>query len=421
MGNGKIALMNAALMIIGDEILIGQVRDMNSGYIADALVRVGVDLTKIITVGDEIDAIVDVLRDFSGEYDHVIITGGLGPTKDDITKNAFLKYFGGELILHQDLLQSLKDRFAERGWEFHDSNIGQAEYPDSCSIIPNGLGSAQGMHFQKEGSEFYSLPGVPHEMYKILDEWVIPHIRNKSKGQIIKYKTIGTVGIGETGIAEIVESYREKFDNLSIAYLPGYDGVRVRLTAKGTDESHVDDRLDESLRMLDSELSRYTYSTDGETLQEVVKKEMIGNKLTLSVAESCTGGMIQDIITLVPGASEYFLGGIVSYSNAVKISQLGVKRETLQKEGAVSPATVVEMAQGVRERFQSSIGLSITGIAGPGGGTKAKPVGLVYIGYSDSRESDSVKYQFGDTREINKKRSAGAALGFLWNKIKKAV
>ena len=421
MGNGKTTLLNAALLIIGDEILIGQVRDTNSGYIADALVRVGVDLAKMITVGDEIDAIVDVLTDFSGNYDHVIITGGLGPTKDDITKKAFLKQFGGELVLHQDLLQSLKNQFAERGWEFLDSNIGQAEYPDSCSIIPNMLGSAQGMHFQKEGSEFYSLPGVPHEMYKILDEWVIPHIRNKSKGEIIKYKTIGTNGIGETGIAKIVESYREKFDNLSIAYLPGYDGVRVRLTAKGRDEADVDGRLDESLRMLDSELSRYTYSIDGETLQEVIKKEMTENKLTLSVAESCTGGMIQDIITLVPGASEYFLGGIVSYSNEVKISQVGVKSETLRKEGAVSPATVIEMAQGVREKFQSSIGLSITGIAGPGGGTETKPVGLVYIGYSDSMVSDSVKYQFGDTREINIKRSTGASLGFLWNKLKKRV
>ena len=411
--------MNAVLIIIGDEILIGQVRDTNSGYIADALVRVGIQLETITTVGDEIDAIVKALSDFSGKNDHVIITGGLGPTKDDVTKSAFLKYFGGELVLHQDLLRNLKNRFAERGWEFYDSNIGQAEYPDSCSIIPNELGSAQGMHFQKEGSEFYSLPGVPHEMHRILDEWVIPHIRNQNKGRVIRYKTIGTVGIGETGISEIVESYREKFDNVSIAYLPGYDGVRIRLTAEGTDEVEVDERLAESLRMLNKELSRYTYSTDGDSLPEVIAKEMIGNKLTLSVAESCTGGMIQDIITLIPGASKYFLGGIVSYSNDVKINQLAVKRETLEKEGAVSPETAVEMARGVREKLKSSIGLSITGVAGPGGGTETKPVGIVYIGYSDSTVNDSVKYQFGDTREINKKRSAGAALGFLWNKLKK--
>ena len=409
--------MTAAIIIIGDEILIGQVQDTNSMYLANALVEIGVTLKSILTVGDDKDAIINSLEVTTGNYDHIFVTGGLGPTKDDITKNAFVEYFGGKLILHQDLLSILKERFESRGWIFHKSNIGQAEYPDSCEIIPNKLGSAQGMFFQKGNSKFYSMPGVPHEMESLLTGWVIPRIIKNSGKRIIKYKTFCTAGISESGIAGQIEPLRPDLGEISIAYLPGYGGTRIRFTATGTDENEVNARLEHSVHLMSENLSKYIYSTEGETISQVIGKKLGEKGLSLAVAESCTGGLIQDNLTDIPGSSHYFLGGVVSYSNESKIDMIGVKEKTIDIDGAVSSQTAIEMAEGIRNQLNSDIGLSVTGIAGPDGGTEAKPVGLVYVGYSDSSGSEYRKFQFGDSRNINKHRSAAAALFFLWNKI----
>jgi len=410
--------MTAAIIIIGDEILIGQVRDTNSMYIANSLVKAGITLKSILTVGDDKDAIINTLELATGKYDHIFVTGGLGPTKDDITKNAFLEYFGGKLILHEELLAKLKERFENRGWIFHKSNFGQAEYPDSCEIIPNKLGSAQGMYFQKEESNFYSMPGVPHEMESMLTGWVIPKILINSEKQIIKFKTFCTAGISESGISELIEPLRPDFGEISIAYLPGYTGTRIRFTASGTDEKEVNARLDHSADLMSENLSKYIFSTEGEILSQVIGKALKNKKLSVAVAESCTGGLIQDDLTDIPGSSLYFLGGVVSYSNDSKIDLLDVNEKTIDIEGAVSSQTAIEMAEGIRSKLNSDIGLSVTGIAGPDGGTDDKPVGLVYVGYSDSSGSEYRKYQFGDSRNINKQRSAAAALFFLYNKIK---
>lgn len=412
--------MTAAIIIIGDEILIGQVQDTNSNYIANTLVEAGVDLKLILTVGDDKNAIITALEEATGKYDHVLVTGGLGPTKDDITKNVFLKYFGGKLVLDEDLLLDLKERFESRGWIFHKSNIGQAEYPDSCEIIPNKLGSAQGMYFQKGGSKFYSMPGVPHEMKQLLTDWIMPRIGKGNNEKVIKFKTLGSAGISESGISELIEPLRSKLGDISIAFLPGYGGTRLRFTAEGTDENEVSERLENSVRIILDKVSDYVYSSNGESIAEIIGKMLIEKNLTLAVAESCTGGLIQDNITDIPGSSLYFLGGVVSYSNEVKIEELGVNKETIDNEGAVSSQTVIEMAEGIRKKLKSNIGLSVTGIAGPDGGTEEKPVGLVYVGYSDSESEESRyrKFQFGGSRNINKKRSAAAALYFLWEMLK---
>ena len=410
--------MTAAIIIIGDEILIGQVQDTNSKYIANALVEAGITLNSILTVGDDKDAIMNALKVTTGNYDHIFVTGGLGPTKDDITKKVFLEYFGGKLKLHQDLLLNLKERFESRGWIFHKSNIGQAEYPDSCEIIPNELGSAQGMIFKKGNSIFYSMPGVPHEMESLLTECVIPRIIRNSKKRIIKFRTLCTAGISESGISELIEPLRPDLGDISIAYLPGYGGTRIRFTATGTDEKEVSARLENSVHLISQNLPDYIYSTDGETMPEVVGKKLREKDLTVAVAESCTGGLIQDNLTDIPGSSLYFLGGVVSYSNEVKIDLLGVNKETIEIKGAVSSRTAIEMAEGIRKKMNSDIGLSVTGIAGPDGGTEDKPVGLVYVGYSDSAGSEYREFQFGDSRNINKHRSAAAALFFLLKKIK---
>ena len=410
--------MTAAIIIIGDEILIGQVQDTNSKQIADALVKAGVNLKKILTVGDDKKAIINALEDTTGKFDHILVTGGLGPTKDDITKNAFLDYFGGKLILHKNLLSILKERFERRGWIFHESNVGQAKYPDSCEIIPNELGSAQGMYFQKGNSNYYSMPGVPHEMESLLSDWVMPRIKNDNIDRVIKFRTLCSAGISESGISELIEPLRAELNEISIAYLPGYDGTRVRLTAEGSDEKEVSARLDNSVHLILEKVSDFIYSTKGESMPEVIGKKLREKNLTLAVAESCTAGLIQDNITDIPGSSFYFLGGVISYSDDVKIDVLGVNKETIELEGAVSSQTAIEMAEGIRKKLNSDIGLSVTGIAGPDGGSEEKPVGLVYVGYSDVTGSEFRKFQFGDSRILNKKRSAGASLFFLWKKLK---
>jgi len=410
--------MTAAIIIIGDEILLGQVKDTNSSHIAECIMTVGVRVKKILTVGDSKKEILTALKETSGSYDHIFVTGGLGPTKDDITKSAFLEYFGGELILDEDLLRDLKLKFEERGWKFHESNINQAEYPDSCEVIPNDRGSAQGMLFQRDNSKYFAMPGVPHEMEGILHGWILPFFKNEPTQSFLNYISIGTTGISESGLSEIIEPLRDRLRHIEIAYLPGYYGARLRLTAEGSDESEVQERLDNALSILHDRIEKYAYSTTGESLSEVIGKLMREKSLSLAVAESCTGGLIQDHLTDVSGSSDYFIGGVVSYSNDVKIKLVGVDLKSIEQFGAVSSEVALEMAEGVREKMGSDIGLSVTGIAGPDGGSKEKPVGLVHIGYSDNRNSKSYKYLFGSDRLINKKRSAGMALGMLWKNLK---
>ena len=410
--------MTAAIIIIGDEILLGQVKDTNSSHIADNLLNVGVRVKKILTVGDSKEEIVSALKETSGSYDHIFITGGLGPTKDDITKSAFLEYFGGELVLDENLLIELKLKFEERGWKFHESNISQAEYPDSCEVIPNERGSAQGMLFRQNSSRYFAMPGVPHEMEGILHSWILPYLKKELTQSYLKYISIGTIGISESGLSEIIEPLRSRLGEIEIAYLPGYYGARLRLTAEGADQSDVQERLDNALSIFRDKIEKYVYSAKGETLSEVIGYLMREKSLTLAVAESCTGGLIQDHLTDVPGSSDYFIGGVVSYSNDIKENILGVELKSIEKFGAVSSEVAIEMAEGVRRKMGSDIGLSVTGIAGPGGGSKEKPVGLVHIGYSDKKTSKSNKYQFGNDRIINKKRSAGMALGMLWKNLK---
>ena len=411
--------MTAAIIIIGDEILLGQVKDTNSSHIAENLMNVGVRVKKILAVGDSKEEILSALKETSGSYDHIFVTGGLGPTKDDITKSAFLEYFGGELVLDENLLSELKLKFEERGWKFHESNINQAAYPDSCEVIPNERGSAQGMLFRQNNSKYFAMPGVPHEMEGILHGWILPYLKKESNRSHLNYISIGTIGISESGLSEIIEPLRARLGEVEIAYLPGYYGARLRLTAEGADGSEVQERLDNALSILHEKIEKYVYSTKGDTLSEVIGYLMREKSLTLSVAESCTGGLIQDHLTDVPGSSDYFIGGVVSYSNDIKDKILGVELKSIEQFGAVSGEVAIEMAEGVRKNMGSDIGLSVTGIAGPGGGTEEKPVGLVHIGYSDKKTSKSNKYLFGDDRIINKKRSAGMALGMLWKNIKK--
>ena len=410
--------MTAAIIIIGDEILLGQVKDTNSSHIAESLINLGVRVKKILTVGDSKAEILSALKETSGFYDYIFVTGGLGPTKDDISKYAFLEYFGGELVLDEKLLAELKLKFNARGWKFHESNLGQAEYPDSCEVIPNERGSAQGMLFTENNSKYFAMPGVPHEMEGILHGWILPYLKKEPTQIYLSYISIGTIGISESGLSEIIEPMRARLGEIEIAYLPGYYGARLRLTAEGTDRLEVEKRLETASEILEDKIEKFTYSTKGESLSEVIGHLMREKGLTLAISESCTGGLIQDHLTDVPGSSDYFIGGVVAYSNDIKINFLGVKPKSIERFGAVSSEIAEEMAKGIRMKTGSDIGLSITGIAGTEGGSKEKPVGLVYIGYSDIKTSTSNKYLFGDDRINNKKRSAGMALGLLWNNLK---
>ena len=410
--------MTAAIIIIGDEILLGQVKDTNSSHISDSLINLGVRVKKIITIGDSKEEILGALNETSGRYDYIFVTGGLGPTKDDITKYSFLEYFGGELVLDEKLLAELKSKFKVRGWIFHESNINQAEYPDSCEVIPNERGSAQGMLFRKDNAKYFAMPGVPHEMEGILHDWILPHLSKEPARSYLNYISVGTIGISESGLSEIIEPLRARLGPIELAYLPGYYGARLRLTAEGRDKSGVQRVLESALTILNDKIEKFTYSTSGESLSKVIGNLMREKGLTLAIAESCTGGLIQDHITDVPGSSDYFIGGTVSYSDDIKIKFLGVEPKSIERFGAVSSEVAGEMARGIRKKMKSDIGLSVTGIAGPGGGTKEKPVGLVYIGYADSGSFYATEFLFGNDRVINKRRSAGTALGILWKNLK---
>jgi len=274
------------------------------------------------------------------------------------------------------------------------------------------------MLFTENNSKYFAMPGVPHEMEGIFHEWILPYLKKEPTRTYLNYISIGTIGISESGLSKIIEPMRARLGQIEIAYLPGYYGARLRLTAEGTDESEVKKRLGTALEILNDKIETFTYSTKGESLSEVIGHLMREKALTLAVSESCTGGLIQDHLTDVPGSSDYYIGGVVAYSNDIKVDFLGVKPKSIERFGAVSSEIAEEMAKGIRMKMGSDIGLSITGIAGPGGGSKEKPVGLVYIGYSDIKTSTSIKYLFGDDRIINKKRSAGMALGMLWKNLK---
>jgi len=393
----------ASVITIGDELLIGQVIDTNSAWIAQQLNKAGIAVKNRLSVGDEPNEIWSALDIVQKESDVVLITGGLGPTGDDITKPLLCKYFNGKMIVDEGALQNVK-RLFEKVYHkpISEVNLKQAEVPDVCEVIQNKRGSAPGMLFQKEGTIFISMPGVPYEMQGIMEE-VVPYLQKRFELPAIIHKTILTSGIGESALAEIIQDFEKELPpEIRLAYLPNYGMVRLRLTTSGFDKIKTEKVINDRFIELKKLVKEYIVTDEDETIQEVLGKILFRNKETISTAESCTGGAIASLITSVPGASAYFQGSIVSYSNEVKQSLLNVRKDTLEKYGAVSEETVKEMLSGLLQKMGTTYGIAVSGIMGPDGGTDDKPVGTVFIavGNKESHSVHRLKQRFERQKNI---------------------
>lgn len=419
--------MQAEIITIGDEILIGQVIDSNSAFIATLLNLNGVSVKQISSVSDNAEHIMKALDEAKGRADIIVITGGLGPTKDDITKKTLARYFKTEMRFDEGAYQDVLAVFNYFGKEVTPINRLQAEVPEICTVLRNPNGTAPGMWFDVEGKVFVSMPGVPYEMKAMMKDRVIPKILERFELPYIVHKTILTQGNGESFLAEIIADWENSLAEVGIklAYLPSPGmKVRLRLSAVGNDNEALNAVVDKKIEELKPLISEYIYGyevfgEEVETLEQMVGKLLRDKKKTLSTAESCTGGYISHLITKVPGSSDYYAGSIISYSNEVKAAELGVSKELLDKRGAVCQSVVEQMAKFVRERLKTDYSISCSGIAGPTGGTDKKPVGTVWIAIATPEKVISEKFLFGNNRERNIQLTANAALNMLKKELEK--
>lgn len=414
--------MKSKLISIGDEILIGQIVNTNASYLGERLYSAGVPVEKIVVIGDEESMLISELEDALNNYDVTIITGGLGPTHDDITKPVLVRFFNDELVKDEKVLEHVKKIFSDRKIEMPEINVEQAMVPKNSKVIWNELGTAPGILFERNGRIIMSLPGVPYEMKAMMENFILPYLESnllKENKIFLKQKTLLTTGLGESSLFEKIGDIKSVIGEAKLAFLPSAEGVRLRINVKGERETETQKQLNEIEIKLREKIGKFIYGVNEDSLEKVIGKILRDMKKTLAVAESCTGGMISQKLVSIPGSSDYYLGGVCSYSNKEKINILGVKEETLKKYGAVSEATAIEMAEGVRKLTKSDYSISTTGIAGPDGGSPEKPVGLVWIGYSDSEISFAIDFSFGSNREINIRRASMRALEILRRKLLK--
>lgn len=407
--------VNASIITIGDELLIGQVIDTNSSWIAQQLNQTGIAVKKRVAVGDSYEQIWKTLDEEGKESDIILITGGLGPTSDDITKAVLCDYFGGKMVVNDGALKNVKYLF-EKVFKKPASavNLLQAEVPDVCEVIQNKRGSAPGMIFHKGKTVFISMPGVPYEMKGIMEESVIPMLKEKFELPVIIHRTILTAGIGESALAEIIKDFETVLPpKIKIAYLPAYGMVRLRLSTSGFDKKAVQENIDKHFKQLKLLTKDYLVTDVDDSMPVVLGKLLKAKNKTVSTAESCTGGYIAHCITSVPGSSDYYEGSIISYSYDVKHTLLGVQENTLTTYGAVSEQTVIEMLKGLLEKLHTGYGVAVSGIMGPGGGTEDKPVGTVWIAVGDTKNYQTQKINLRFSRERNIEVTGIMALNLL--------
>jgi len=397
--------VNACVLTIGDELLQGFTTDTNSSWLGMTLLPYGINISKKITVGDDINSIVQESKKIlDANFDFFFITGGLGPTHDDITKEAFCQLLNDELIFDEVYYSQLKERFEKRIKKMPETNRSQAMLLKKADSIPNDTGSALGMHILEKRTHIFILPGVPREMKGMVSSYIIPNYIGTAPEE--NYLTIKTAGVMESRLAESVKELMEKYSNsYRFAFLPHYNGVSFRIRKLGEKNDFQDVKNDFFKAM-----QPYAYGINDDSLEGVLGEKLKNKKLTISVAESCTGGLIGKRLTDNAGSSEYFLGSVTAYSNQLKTTLLNVSDGIINEHGAVSEQTALEMAKGIRNKTGSNIGLSTTGISGPGGGTKTKPVGLVYIGLVTPEKSIVKKYNFHFGRHIHREMTTTAAL-----------
>lgn len=408
--------ITASVITIGDELLIGQVIDTNSAWMAKELNNIGIWLRRTVTVGDVKDDIVAVLNEESKQSDVILITGGLGPTSDDITKIVLTEYFGGKLMMHEPTLKHIEHLFKnvyQRSGPLLERNRKQAEVPDVCTVIKNENGTAPAMWFEKGEKIFVSMPGVPHEMKGVMTQYVLPQLLRRFKVPHIGHRTLLTIGIGESNLAELIQPVETALpEHIKLAYLPNNTMVRLRLTGIG-DEERVESDLNRYFNELQSINAPYLIVAKDISLPDYVGEILKEKGLTISTAESCTGGYIAHLLTKTSGASAYFMGSVVSYSNAVKERVLNVHSQTLTDLGAVSEETVIQMAENCRSLMKTDFSVAVSGIMGPEGGSQEKPVGTVWIAISGANGIQTKKLNLRYNRERNIEITAISALNLL--------
>ena len=395
--------MKIGLVTIGAELLNGARTNTNAAWIGQNVISVGGAIDWHMTVNDEKNTIESALDEVPTSIDVVLCTGGLGPTHDDITSSVLYDYFGAKPEFDEQYWQLLTKKFAARDQVIPDINRNQAMKPDIGEVIPNPIGSARGLHLSNKSYHLFAMPGVPAEMKSMMTNTILPWIESRSKSKI-HVTVMRTTGIMESVLYEKVQGVLDDYPQINVAFLPRFTGVDIRLT---TSDKNTLNRLVDQISPV---IQKYHFGGEGVELEDVVGRLLIKNRKTIATAESCTGGLIGDRLTNISGSSLYYKGGIVAYSNSVKEKTIGVKKETLDSAGSVSEETALEMARGIRNKLNADIGLSTTGIAGPKGGTKEKPVGLVYIAISYDRGEKVYRFVFTPYRKTNKLMTSQAAL-----------
>lgn len=406
--------MNAEIINIGDELLIGQVVNTNASWLASEMNKAGISVVQITTIADDDHAIKTALDHAAERAQIIIVSGGLGPTKDDITKKSLAEYFNSDMVFDEGTFENVKKIFAARHYQVTEVNKMQALIPEKCIPLQNNHGTAPGMWFEKDDKVFVSLPGVPYEMKALFTDEVIVRLAKRFQMGAIVHRTIMTTGVGESFLASKIKDWEDSLpSHIKLAYLPQPGIVRLRLSAKGPDKQALKQELDKLTEALKQIIPEVIFGYDDILLEEAVGKLLKEKGKTVATAESCTGGYLAHLITSIPGSSEYFMGAIISYSNEVKMNQLGVSSDDLEKNGAVSQEVVEQMAKGARERLKTDYAMATSGIAGPDGGTEEKPVGTVWISLAGPDGVISQRFHFGEHRGRNIRRSALAALNML--------
>ncbi len=409
----------AEIITIGDEILYGQITDTNSGFMSQALDQIGIKVKRMTSISDDEEEILTALQEAQQRADVVLLTGGLGPTKDDITKKTLAKYFNTKLVEHPEALQMITDYFEKRNRALPSNLRTQALMPQSCEVLFNRLGTAPAMWFAQGGKAVVSMPGVPQEMEILMNEMVIPKIISLFETPVIYHKVIKTFGAGESMLSQVIEQWEDALPpHMKLAYLPTWGEVKLRITATGADKASLEEEVEIEVQKVVPLIQKYVYGYDRDELESIVGDLLKSQGKTISTAESCTGGFIGHLFTKIAGSSAYYEGGIISYSNAVKMSQLGVQSDTLDTHGAVSEQTIIEMAEGVRKKLNTDIGVASSGVAGPGGGSPEKPVGTVWIAYADGIKTSTRKLSLTNDRLINIRMTSYIVLDLIRRKLK---
>ena len=410
--------MRSIIISIGDEVLIGQVVNTNAAWLGKELLAIGIPAARMVTVPDSEKEILKEFKSAFRDYDVIAVTGGLGPTHDDITVKTVAKFFKSKYVLNEKVLKHVKNIFARRNIKMPAVNIGQALVPEIAQVLDNKTGTAPGLLIDKAGKVFCVMPGVPYEMKYISQTGLLPYLTKKYKKKIkkvIRQKTLHTIGIGESLLAEKIGDINKivrkgKDFEVKLAFLPSNYEVRLRITAIAANRSRAERLIGDAERIIKRKAGDYIYSFSEGSIEKTTGALLKKKKLTIAAAESCTGGLITSKLTDIAGSSDYVMDAIVAYSNEAKRRLLGVKAETIKKYGAVSRQTAIEMARGIRKRSKTDIGISVTGIAGPGGARPGKPVGLVWIGYSDKKTTFAKDFIFTKDRLRNKDIMAKMAL-----------